>query len=424
MESSIPVSTKCETSAKSHGARRCEVDAISRWAFRKQYKKRAMEHDKLYIKYLEGLLESHCIHFDRLQKANPVEPCHLESIFDLERYTEDYCLNKAVQTVEKLVENVVQSSAVGGVGIGLHTGHHAVASTPEQSRASTDVVVPRDTCNGLQCQICRTVFDSKNRLFQHLEAECLKGQLCRSAEPDRAHRRRWKARARKRNAKRVSASCGGPHVACEVQPSGGDEQTLISHVLVEKPVEVLQSQPAEDKRTERVGQKFRIIKRATAKDAADRDTGKVISDLEAGVMVNVMEQQVCEDHTIRARIDQPLEGWISLRNRFGDLLAERVLESGRSITWKEFPVGCKVQLLDELLVDGVRAVEVGSRGTVLKPDVSTKREKKVNVKWNNGRIDGCTKSVRVLPWRLLPLEWCNDKQTWIPDPKFGGATKS
>eukprot|EP00427_Karlodinium_veneficum_P022588 CAMPEP_0169114790 /NCGR_PEP_ID=MMETSP1015-20121227/28964_1 /TAXON_ID=342587 /ORGANISM="Karlodinium micrum, Strain CCMP2283" /LENGTH=304 /DNA_ID=CAMNT_0009177133 /DNA_START=283 /DNA_END=1194 /DNA_ORIENTATION=+ len=179
----------------------------SRWRFRKDFARSRKIGMFQYTEYLKSRLDEHGIAYCSLQ-VHRKSAEHYYPI-NLEQYNED-CLRHV-------------SDASASTSIGSHTGHQPYRSARASEVAAgsfmeTAVEVPsvvgkpcetRDCCNGLQCQICKRSFESKNELFRHLSAECLADQLIRTASPDRAHRRRWKARARKRQAQTLNATASG-----------------------------------------------------------------------------------------------------------------------------------------------------------------------------------------------------------------------
>mmetsp|Transcript_30761 Transcript_30761/g.49111 ORF Transcript_30761/g.49111 Transcript_30761/m.49111 type:complete len:297 (-) Transcript_30761:328-1218(-) len=194
---------------------------MSRWQFRKNHRKHAASVDKIYISYLQSLLQYNDIMYDSrfAFEHNTTFPIKLEHPLNLERYSEDpKCDIQSQQKVCNVGDTDIPSA------IGLHTGHHAVASTTELGAGSSSVLVEavpnqgasvecegvvatRDNRDGRQCQLCNRVFSSRNLLFQHLRD--VHGELPRTGVDDRAHRRRWKMRARKRAGVGANVGRGG-----------------------------------------------------------------------------------------------------------------------------------------------------------------------------------------------------------------------
>eukprot|EP00427_Karlodinium_veneficum_P009852 CAMPEP_0169082192 /NCGR_PEP_ID=MMETSP1015-20121227/11413_1 /TAXON_ID=342587 /ORGANISM="Karlodinium micrum, Strain CCMP2283" /LENGTH=259 /DNA_ID=CAMNT_0009142031 /DNA_START=800 /DNA_END=1580 /DNA_ORIENTATION=- len=180
------------------------------------------------VDYLQTQLDAHGLMYLSFSEYRKLD----NNPLNLERYSEDMNIN----------EHVVDSSE--SRPIAQHSGHHAVASTTELGAGSSSVLVEavpnqgasvecegvvatRDNRDGRQCQLCNRVFSSRNLLFQHLRD--VHGELPRTGVDDRAHRRRWKMRARKR----AIASRGGSMDAkvdtvraAQVRASGGDLQVV------------------------------------------------------------------------------------------------------------------------------------------------------------------------------------------------------
>mmetsp|Transcript_30763 Transcript_30763/g.49118 ORF Transcript_30763/g.49118 Transcript_30763/m.49118 type:complete len:275 (-) Transcript_30763:244-1068(-) len=176
---------------------------MSRWQFRKNHRKHAASVDKIYISYLQSLLQYNDIMYDSrfAFEHNTTFPIKLEHPLNLERYSEDpKCDIQSQQKVCNVGDTDIPSA------IGLHTGHHAVVSTPERgvdalqpkSVPSGSSEIPRCKTDPLQCQVCRLRFNSRNALFDHLSRDCLKDGFARKGQDDKDHRRRWRARTRNR----------------------------------------------------------------------------------------------------------------------------------------------------------------------------------------------------------------------------------
>jgi len=232
----------------------------SRWQFRKQIQRQCRDHDKARIRYLESLLDLHGIDYDIAFSSGP-HPLNLERYDEIslkhvgdvisdaipqhtghQPYRSAWASSPQAKTVE--VSNQVMENGVPVLQTVVHEAVEEVVKPQSQSVCSPS----RDKGNPMQCQICKELFLTRNALFQHLETKCMAGKMERTGLEDRAHRRRWKARARlrkasvRKEAKAVShmdidASRGGSIVeqttpAIEVPLSGGDNELVVGTRVV------------------------------------------------------------------------------------------------------------------------------------------------------------------------------------------------
>jgi len=328
----------------------------SRWRFRKDFARSRKIGMFQYTEYLKSRLDEHGIAYCSLQDHRKSAE-HYYPI-NLEQYNED-CLRHV-------------SDASASTSIGSHTGHQPYRSARASEVAAgsfmeTAVEVPsvvgkpcetRDCCNGLQCQICKRSFESKNELFRHLSAECLADQLIRTASPDRAHRRRWKARARKRRVQSLDATASG-RVSVERQ------------VLPKTLAESVQAQTLN----------------ATAS---------------GGVLV---ERQLPK--TLAKSVQVQAAGGMATP-----------AETPKAKTWKDFPSPSQVRARRRLKghPSAEMLVKEGVQGTVLPPTRKSKREGTVNVRWE-ARYHG-TQVEGVV--RADPRDICQLKYVYVPLGKYPG----
>jgi len=195
---------------------------VSRWAVRKQHRHRVRD---LQIEKCKQLSEENRLlreHISLLEEqlGNTSIPDKLDHHpINLERYSEisNVGNTETSTSIEQHTGHRPFSLTTWVTGAGGSTLQQEVSNpsvmenvVPASEAAVQENVMPkgqpgcRDTHNGVQCQLCCEIFPSKNALHKHLDEVCLRGKLQRSAQSDRAHRRRWKARARKRSV------AGGP----------------------------------------------------------------------------------------------------------------------------------------------------------------------------------------------------------------------
>jgi len=204
------------------------MQLTSRWQARKHHAKLVQGLTSKYVDYLQTQLDAHGLMYLSFSEYRKLD----NNPLNLERYSEDMNIN----------EHVVDSSE--SRPIAQHSGHHAVASTTELGAGSSSVLVEavpnqgasvecegvvatRDNRDGRQCQLCNRVFSSRNLLFQHLRD--VHGELPRTGVDDRAHRRRWKMRARKRAGVGANVGRGGSR-AEKTSISRGGSQTKADEV--------------------------------------------------------------------------------------------------------------------------------------------------------------------------------------------------
>mmetsp|Transcript_43108 Transcript_43108/g.67227 ORF Transcript_43108/g.67227 Transcript_43108/m.67227 type:complete len:308 (-) Transcript_43108:23-946(-) len=192
-------------------------DSLSFWTLRKQRAHVARDASQSYIGYLQNLLYESGIQYDSFKTFKTYR--NEVRLLNLERYSEisNVGNTETSTSIEQHTGHRPFSLTTWVTGAGGSTLQQEVSNpsvmeniVPASEAAVQENVMPkghpgcRDTHNGVQCQLCCEIFPSKNALHKHLDEVCLRGKLQRSAQSDRAHRRRWKARARKRSV------AGGP----------------------------------------------------------------------------------------------------------------------------------------------------------------------------------------------------------------------
>lgn len=210
------------------------------WYMRKQRRYDTRDACLRYMKYLQTLLAEGDIqyqefkHFnaspytdnsEQIYQLNPQQSIKKQVISrtrddELPSPTElEHNIETKAGGIEEVASCTLASSA--GAQSELLSEHMLAKDTATQDRGVTEFfdmaadssressprgvsLTPRNTHDPWQCQICRRKFETRNNLFQHLQQECLFGQMVRSGANDSSHRKRWKMRARKRGKKMLT----------------------------------------------------------------------------------------------------------------------------------------------------------------------------------------------------------------------------